>query len=110
MTNRTNRVEPELKKSIEEANLVVLRDRKTLKALGISFTEEGLRGVANKNGIYLYCKNRTSNFNEARTAQRSPEVIVEKFTPRDFNDRHLATAEIHWALAARTKLTQRQQY
>jgi len=111
LTNKTNRVEPELKKSIEEANLVVLRDRKTLKCLGVSFTEQGLRlAAANKNGVFLYCKGRVTNLKEAMTAERSPDVIVEKFVPRDFDKRDLATAEVHWSLSARTKLTQRQQY
>jgi len=110
LIERTNRVEPGLKSVISEANLVALRDKITNKCLGVSFSEEGLRGLANKNGVYLYCKGRVNNFNEAKTAQRSPNVIVEKFVPRDFDRRDLATAEIHWALAARTKLTQRQQY
>lgn len=110
MIERTNRVEPGLRSIITSANLVALRDKTTNKCLGVSFSEEGLRGLANKNGVYLYCHGRISNFNEARTAPRSSNVIVEKFVPKDFDRRDLATAEIHWALAARTKLNQTQQF
>lgn len=110
LENRNNRVDPELKDLISSANLVALRDRKTDKCLGVSFTEEGLRGLANKNGVYIYCKGRVTNFSEAKRAERNPNVVVEKFVPRDFSKRDLATVEIHWALSAKTKLTQKQQY
>jgi len=94
---KSNRIDPEVKELLTRNKIMIMRDKKTLKPLGINFTEDGLRGIANKNGVYLYCEGRVTNYNTARKARKSPNVIVERFIPRDFNHQGMATAEIHWA-------------
>ena len=44
------------KELLERNPMVIMRDKYTRKPLGVSFTEEGLRTTANKNGVYVYCK------------------------------------------------------
>ena len=103
---KTNRVSEESRKLLEENEMYIMRDKRTLMPLGVSFTEEGLRGVANKNGVYLYCDGRVNNFIKARNARKSPNIIVERFIPRDYpNNPKLASAEIHWVNAAKRYLT-----
>lgn len=96
-----NRVSDDVITLLRNNKLMVLRDRKTLKPLGISYTEEGLRGVANKNGVYLYCKGRVTDFNRARKEEISPNVIVEQFQPRQFQNPIMASQEIFWSIQAK---------
>ncbi len=101
-----NIVSSNVRELLSRNPILIMRDRKTLKPLGISYSEDGLRGVANKNGVYLYCEGRVTNFNTAKTAKRSSDVVIERFIPRDFNNKALASTEIHWALAASRLLKQ----
>jgi len=76
--------------------MVIMRDKYTRKPLGISFSEEGLRTNANKAGIYPYCEGRVTDFNSARTARKSPNIIVERFIPKDNLTGKQLTEEILW--------------
>lgn len=96
--------EQQVKEIIIKNNLVIMRDKKTLKGLGLAYTEEGLRSTANKNGVYLYCKGRVNNYNDALIAPKSNEIIVEKFIPRTFKDSYLMKCEMHWLEAGLKKL------
>lgn len=101
----------ENRKLLEENKMYIMRDKRTLMPLGVSFTEEGLRGIANKNGIYLYCDGRVNSFNEARTARKNPNIIVERFIPREYpNNPKLTTAEIHWTNQAKRYLRIKSNY
>lgn len=102
---RSNRITPEVKELLTKNKIMIMRDRKTLKPLGINFTEEGLRGIANKNGVYLFCEGRVTNYNDALKARKSPNVIIERFIPREFKNNSMVTAEIHWANHAKRLLS-----
>ncbi len=93
------------KELLERNPMVIMRDKYTRKPLGVSFTEAGLRTTANKNGVYVYCKGRVNNLNDALKAQRNPNIIVERFIPREYPDnRSLTTAEILWINKAKHML------
>lgn len=105
-SERNNKVDEQSRKLLDENIMYIMRDKYTKMPLGCSFTEEGLRSVANKNGVYLYCAGRVSNFQKAREARKNPNIIVERFKPRDYPDNpKLASAEIHWTNFAKRMLT-----
>jgi hypothetical protein len=105
MTNRTNRVDDYSKNLLKENTIMIMRDKHTKMPLGVSFTEEGLRLTANKMGIYQYCEGRVRTMNEAKIAKRNPNVIIERFIPRDYpNNPRLTTAEILWVNKAKYML------
>ncbi len=94
------------KELLEKNPMVIMRDKYTKMPLAVSFSEEGLRGKANKMGVYQYCQGRVTNFNEARTAKKNPNVIVERFIPRNYPDNpKMETAEILWINNAKKLLT-----
>jgi hypothetical protein len=104
--NRSNSVNEETRFLLEQNPMVVMRDKYTKTPLGISFSEEGLRGIANKNGVYLYCEGRVNSFNKAKEAKRSKNIIVERFIPlNEPNNPKLMSMEVHWATAAKRMLT-----
>jgi len=85
------------KQLLNKNPMVIMRDKYTNKPLGVSFTEDGLRSIANKNGVYLYCKGRVNNLNDALKSEKNPNIIVERFIPKEYpNNRSLTTAEILW--------------
>lgn len=97
------RINEEIKQVIANGNLRVLRDAKTNQALGVSYTEDGLKTIANKTGRYLYFKNVTKATQIAH-GKKSNRVYSEKFIPRNFEDNTLMKAETHWVKAALHKL------
>ena len=104
--NRSNVVDEQSKKLLEENTMYIMRDKYTKMPLGISFTEEGLRFSGNKNGIYHYCAGRVNNYLKAKEAPKNPNIIVERFIPKDYpNNPKLASAEIHWVNQAKRYLT-----
>lgn len=104
--NRSNVVDEQSKRLLEENTMYIMRDKYTKMPLGVSFTEEGLRFSGNKNGIYHYCAGRVNNLQKAKEARRNPNIIVERFIPRDYPDNpKLASAEVHWVTQAKRMLT-----
>jgi len=97
-------INEKVKDAIVNSNLMIMRDKKTLKGLGVAYTEDGLRTIANKNGIYLYCQGRVNSLQDAYKAKQSYNVIVEKFIPREFNNPQLQKCEMHWIEAGYKKL------
>tara|TARA_R110000850_G_scaffold11713_2_gene40110 strand:+ start:1377 stop:1697 length:321 start_codon:yes stop_codon:yes gene_type:complete len=104
------KIDKYIKELIQDNNLVVLRDKRTHKALGVSYTEDGLRSIGNKLGVYVYCKGRVTDFGVALGAPKSEKVYVEKFVPRDFDNKLLTKCEIHWVNAAKYKLYSQSKY
>jgi len=103
-------IEERVKELIETNDLVVLRSKKDNKALGVAYTEDGLKSIANKLGIYIYCKGRVNNYARALQTPINDNVYVEKFIPRDFENNMLAKCEIHWVNAAKYKLYNQSKY
>lgn len=101
---RKNTINDDTRKFIESNDILVLRDATTKRALGVAYSEDGLRAIANKNGVYLYCQGRVTDYFKARTAPKASNVLVEKFMPKNFLNPSLATSEIAWVLAAEKKL------
>lgn len=77
-----------IKELVEKKHLKVLRERRTNKALNVSYTEDGLKFTMNKTGRYIFDPDKN---------------YVEEFTPRDFKDPHLQKCEVTWIMKA-TKL------
>lgn len=96
-----NIISSDVRDLLSKNPILIMRDKKTLKPLGISYSEDGLRGIANKNGIYLYCEGRVTDFKAAKTAKKSSNVLVERFIPRNFNNKALTTNELHWCIQAK---------
>jgi len=94
-----SRIKEEVRQLIASNNLRVLRDKSTHKALGISYTEDGLKTIANKMGKYIYFSN-VNKLQDISKGKKSDKVYSEKFIPRDFENRSLQTAEMHWVEAA----------
>lgn len=88
-------IREEVKQIISQNNFRVLRDKKTHKALGIAYSEDGLKTIANKSGRYLYFDNVTS-LKDIPKGHKSNRVYSEKFIPREFSDSSLRSAEMHW--------------
>jgi len=86
----------EARQLLERNPMLIMRDKYTRKPLGIGFTEAGLRSSANKLGVYPYCEGRVTDLNKARTARKSPNVIVERFIPKDNLQGRQLTDEILW--------------
>lgn len=111
-TNKIRPIEPWIRKYIEDANLVVLRDKRNNKPLNVSYTEEGLRWTCNKDAKLLFYKNaylRHRDIGEkiwqpyiVGDTKRNPHVVVEKFVPKDHRREdgrlniHLQKAEYLW--------------
>jgi len=104
MNVQIREISEKVKDIIKNNNLVVMREKSTGKALGLAYTEEGLRATANKNGVYLYCKGRVNNYFDALSAKKSDKIIVEKFVPKQFDNPTLSKIEMHWVEAAIKKL------
>jgi hypothetical protein len=51
------------------------------KIIGVSYTEEGLRGIANKSSKYPY--SGVNNIKDAYKAPKASNIKVEKFIPSD---------------------------
>lgn len=98
------KIKKEIVEFISNNNLLIMRDKKTHKGLGISYSEDGLRTIANKNGVYLYCKGRVNNLSDALKAPKSENVIIEKFIPQNFNNEQLNKCEMLWVDSALKKL------
>lgn len=84
-------IEPWIGAFIASQSFFVLRDKKTKRALGVSYTEDGLKWIVSRNQRLLYFKdaflkiNPKTNFPEFKgDLSKSDRVIVEKFIPRDF--------------------------
>lgn len=92
-----------IKNLVIKEKLKVLREKSTGKALGISYTEEGLKTIANKTGRYVYFTNVT-NIKNISLGKKSNKVYVEDFVPRTFSNNQLNKAEIHWLEAAKFKI------
>lgn len=92
-----------IKNLIIQADLKVLRDKKTGKALNVSYTEEGLKTTANKMGKYVYFNN-VNRLSDIPNGKKSNNVIVEKFIPREFKDPQLQKIETHWLETAKFKI------
>lgn len=97
-----------IKNLIIKADLKVLRDKSSGMALGVSYTEDGLKTIANKSGRYLYFRNVT-NIKDIPKGIKNNRVIVEKFVPKTFdektfNSKQLNKAEIHHMEAAKFKI------
>lgn len=86
----------EARQLLERNPMVVMRDKYTRKPLGIGFTEAGLRTSANKLGIYPFCEGRVTNLEVAKIARKNPNIIVERFIPRDNLQGRQLTDEILW--------------
>lgn len=69
---------------IKESSIVCMRESNRFgvgKIMGVSYSEEGLRGVANKSGRYIY--SGAANLKDAYKLPRARNIIVEKFIPND---------------------------
>jgi len=68
---------------IKSGNIMCMREVNNRgvvgKIMGVSYTEEGLRGQANKSGRYIY--SGATNIKDALKAPKAPNVKVEKFIP-----------------------------
>lgn len=103
---RNNQVDEQSRRLLEENTMYIMRNKYDKTPLGISFSEQGLRSVATKMGVYPYCKGRVTNFKDAQKAERSPNIIIERFLPLDnTNDSRLMSKEIHWITQAKRMLT-----
>jgi hypothetical protein len=98
---KSNRINPEVKELLTKNKIMIMRDKRTKTPLNVSFTEEGLRLTANKNGVYLYCEGRVTNYNDAKIAKKNPNVIVERFIPRESDNPTVIKQEILWANKAK---------
>lgn len=49
------------------------------KIIGVSYSEDGLRGIANKSGRYLYTG--ATNFSDAKKLPKSRNIVTQKFVP-----------------------------
>ena len=92
-----------VKQEVVKENLLVLREKGTGKALGVSYTEDGLKTLANKTGRYIYFKN-VNNIKDIPKGIKSDKVYVEKFIPREFNNSFLNKTEAHWIECAKHKI------
>jgi len=87
-----NLIEDRIRSLISDGDVVVLRDRKSGKALNCSFTEEGLRWTVDKKSNLVYFKNarlETTQVGDKFITRPvgdltpSKKVVVEKFIPKD---------------------------
>jgi hypothetical protein len=69
--------------------MYVLRDKKTDKALNVSYSPHGLKYTQNKTGRYIYDENRH---------------YIERFIPKDFKNKKLLKYEIIWAVKGKHML------
>ena len=95
--SRFKQVEPWIAQLISDNNLMVLRNKKSGKALGVSYTEDGLKQCFNKFGKSLYYKH--AFIREGRVqgdTRKSPWIVVEKFEPRNHKTKNNQVAEYLW--------------
>lgn len=102
-------IEEWIREFIRDRNLVVLRDRRG-KALNVSYSIDGLKWTANKFGKLLYYKNCYLGHEEVSPGnwrpvfrgkmEKSPNVVVEKFVPRDHHNLGNQIAEYFWVQKA----------
>jgi len=90
------KIDKTLVDKIKNSNFLVLREKKTDKALAIALSEDGLRTKANKNGVYFYCEGRVHNLNKALKAPRNRNLYVENFSPKQFKEFGLNKIESHY--------------
>lgn len=68
---------------IKSGNIICMREVNNKgivgKIMGVSYTEEGLRGIANKSGRFIY--SGATNVKDAYKAPKASNVVVEKFVP-----------------------------
>lgn len=69
-----------IREKIKANNIVCLKENN--KILGIALSEEGLRGIANKSGRYLYTG--ATNLKDAYKKPKLRWLKVEKFVPNEF--------------------------
>ena len=68
---------------IKDSNIVCMKERgdRRNKILGVSYSEDGLRGVANKSGRFPY--SGATNVKDAYKMPRNRNIVVEKFVPSE---------------------------
>jgi len=69
-----------IREKVKANNVVCLKDNKN-KVLGIALSEDGLRGIANKTGRYLYTN--ATKLQDAYKMRKLPWLKVEKYIPSD---------------------------
>ena len=90
-----------VRNSIEQSNLLSLREKKSGKLLGIGFTEDGLSMIANKIGRIPYYNNGYfasdgSSVVKTGDLSKSSKVRVGKFIPKDHKNTYLFKCELLW--------------
>tara|TARA_R110000851_G_scaffold214993_3_gene367679 strand:+ start:304 stop:615 length:312 start_codon:yes stop_codon:yes gene_type:complete len=76
---------------------MVLRNKTSGKALGVSYTEDGLKQCFNKFGKSLYYKHAFLKEGRIQGDKRiSPWIIVERFEPRNHHSKGNQVAEYLW--------------
>ena len=70
-----------IREKVKASNIICLKDNRN-KVLGIALSEEGLRGIANKTGRYLY--SNSTNLKDAYTKKKLPWLKVEKYMPSEY--------------------------
>jgi len=91
----------EILEKLKKVKVKVLRNKFTGQALGVSYTEEGLMLISNKKGRLLayknaYLKRENDKVIIVGNTSRNPNVIVEDFKPRRFNNPEFNKHEILW--------------
>jgi len=74
------------------------------KPLGVSYTEDGLKLVCNSDGRMPYYNKAILRANQGETPgytitgdlRKNPNIIVEKFVPRDHKNPRIMQAEIQF--------------
>lgn len=94
MTNKRSLViEDWIGQFVKDNNLYVLRERRSGRALNVSYSEDGLRWTVNKLGRSLYYRDAIMRLNsktkfpelvtKRKTLEKNRDVFVEKFIPKN---------------------------
>ena len=87
-------IEPSVRHHIQDNQFMVMRDRSG-KAIDVSFTEDGLRWVMDRNSRLLYYRNAylkvrkpgdsedTPMWYIVGDTRKNPNITIEKFVPKD---------------------------
>lgn len=74
-----------IREKVKASQVYALRDNRN-KLLGVALSEEGLRGIANKTGRYLYTN--ATKLNDAYKMRKLPWLKVEKYIPSERPDKN----------------------
>ena len=90
-----NKVDSRIHDWITSHQILVMREKRSGRAVGVSYTEDGLKYVVTKTGQLPYYKKAFIEGGKAvGDLTKSESIVIEKFVPRDLRNGPLWKAEV----------------